>query len=106
MSFKVYASPGFPEWMAAEDVSLAFTTYDTGKLFLVGRNSVGQLAVFERTFERAMGLAVTSSDALWLATSYQIWRFRELPSVGSVRTRKRSTIFSPLQLHDWRYRRS
>ncbi len=84
MSFKVYASPGFPEWMAAEDVSLAFTTYDTGKLFLVGRNSVGQLAVFERTFERAMGLAVTSSDALWLATSYQIWRFENCLASGQL----------------------
>ena len=32
------ASPGFVEWLAREDVSLAFTTYQSGKLFLIGRH--------------------------------------------------------------------
>ena len=83
-SFKIYTSPDFPDWLAEQDVSLAFTTYDTGKLFLAGRNPDNQLAVFERTFERAMGLAAPNSNTLWLATSYQLWRFEDCLAQGQI----------------------
>ena len=53
---EVTGSLHFPNWLAAQHVSLAFTTYQSGKLFLLGLNPEGRLAVFERTFNRAMGL--------------------------------------------------
>ena len=34
---EVTASRQFPAWLAEQHVSLAFTTYQTGKLFLIGR---------------------------------------------------------------------
>jgi hypothetical protein len=40
----------FPDWLAQMRTSLAFTTYQVGKLYFVGLQSDGRLSFFERTF--------------------------------------------------------
>jgi uncharacterized protein (TIGR03032 family) len=74
---EVTGSPHLPAWLGEQKVSLAFTTYQTGKLFLLGRHAEGRLAVFERNFNRAMGLWA-DSQTLWLSTQYQLWRFENM----------------------------
>lgn len=74
---EVSGSAHLPSWLAEQQVSLAFTTYQSGKLFLLGLNPEGRLAVFERTFNRAMGLWA-DGQTLWLSTLYQLWRFENL----------------------------
>jgi uncharacterized protein (TIGR03032 family) len=71
-------------WLAEQQVSLAFTTYQTGKLFLLGRRPDGTVAVVERTFSRAMGLWAdgATGQTLWLGTQYQLWRFENLLRPG------------------------
>jgi uncharacterized protein (TIGR03032 family) len=64
----------FPNWLAEQNLSLAFTTYQTGKLFLVGLQPNGRLSIFERSFNRAMGLWA-SPQTLYLSTLFQLWRF-------------------------------
>jgi uncharacterized protein (TIGR03032 family) len=71
---EVTGSPHLAGWLAQERLSLAFTTYQTGKLFFLGLRPDGGLAVFERTFSRAMGLWA-DGQTLWLGTLYQLWRF-------------------------------
>lgn len=78
---EVTGSPRFPNWLAESRVSLAFTTYQTGKLFLLGLHPEGRLDVFERTFNRAMGLWA-DGQTLWLGTQYQLWRFENLLRPG------------------------
>jgi uncharacterized protein (TIGR03032 family) len=73
------------DWLAEQNVSLAFTTYQTGKLFLLGRRPDGQLSVFERNFNRCMGLCA-SEQTLWMSSLFQIWRFEN--------------VLHPRQLHD------
>jgi uncharacterized protein (TIGR03032 family) len=80
---EVTGSPNLSSWLAEQQVSLAFTTYQTGKLFLLGRNPEGRLDVFERTFNRAMGLCA-DSQTLWLSTRYQLWRFENLLRPGEL----------------------
>ena len=63
----------FPEWLAGEGASLAFTTYQAGKLFLIGARD-GKLSIFERTLNRCMGMAA-SDNALYISTLWQLWRF-------------------------------
>ncbi|WP_085444336.1 TIGR03032 family protein [Magnetofaba australis] len=70
----VRASPGFAAWMAQQGVGLAFTTYQSGKLFLLGGSADGRLSVFERTFEHCMGLCA-HNDSLVMSSKWQIWRF-------------------------------
>jgi uncharacterized protein (TIGR03032 family) len=56
--FELTASRQFPSWLAETGASLAVTTYQSGKVILVGSNAkTGRLSVFERTLERPMGLA-------------------------------------------------
>jgi uncharacterized protein (TIGR03032 family) len=64
----------FTSWLAETGISLAFTTYQTGKLFLLGLQPDGRLSVVERTFNRAMGLAIHERQ-LYLSTLFQLWRF-------------------------------
>lgn len=63
-------------WLREQRLSLAFTTYQSGKLFLIGLQRDGALAIFERTFERCMGLCATAdAQTLWMSSRYQLWRF-------------------------------
>lgn len=71
----------FPNWLAERRASLAFTTYQAGKLFLIGLQPDGRLSVFERTFNRCMGLCA-DGDALWMSTLYQLWRFQNATQPG------------------------
>jgi uncharacterized protein (TIGR03032 family) len=80
---QVTGSPRLWNWLAEQQVSLAFTTYQTGKLFLLGRHPEGRLAVVERTFNRAMGLWA-DGQTLWLSTLYQVWRFENLLQPGEI----------------------
>ena len=62
---------------------MAFTTYQTGKLFLIGTKPEGKLSVFERTFERCMGLCSTAdAQTLWMSPIYQLWRFENALAPG------------------------
>ncbi len=81
-SLQIVASNGFSEWLDHSKLSIAFTTYRMGKLFLLGRKPGGQLSVFERTFNRSMGIW-TDSQTLWLASAFQIWRFENMLPTGA-----------------------
>lgn len=74
--FALTSSRHFPSWLASTGGSLAFSTYQAGKLFLLGTKADGSLSVFERTLARCMGIGV-SADArsLLVASEYQIVRF-------------------------------
>lgn len=82
-SLEINSSRQFNAWLAERDISLAFTTYQAGKLFLIGLQSTGQLSVFERTFERCMGLCINSSS-LYMSSLYQLWRFENILLPGQV----------------------
>ncbi|MEA3642349.1 MAG: TIGR03032 family protein [Lamprobacter sp.] len=75
-SLQVQASEGLWQWLAEQDVSLALTTYQSNRLFLIGRNpEPGRLAVQERLFDKPMGLFwQPETDRLTLGCRYQIWQ--------------------------------
>ena len=81
--FELLASRGFPAWLAQQCVSLAFTTYQTGKLFLIGLQPNGRLSVFERTFNRCMGLCA-NAQTLWMSSLYQLWRSENVLEPGQL----------------------
>jgi len=77
-----FSSRYFPEWLEQQRCSLGFTTYQTGKLFLVGRKgdsrSESPLSIFERNFSHCMGMCASAdSRTLWLSSRYQIWRLEQ-----------------------------
>jgi uncharacterized protein (TIGR03032 family) len=80
-AFELTASRQFTAWLAERKASLAFTTYQAGKLFLLGLQPDGRLSVFNRTFERCMGLWA-SPERLLMSSLYQLWRFNDALSPG------------------------
>lgn len=77
----ITSSANFTQWLSDRFLSLAFTTYQAGKIFLVGLQPNGNLSVFERTFDRCMGLWVNNSS-LYLSSLYQIWGFENALAAG------------------------
>ena len=82
-ALEISSSRQFPAWLAEQQISLALTTYQIGKLFLIGLKADGQLSIFERSFNRCMGLCSTA-NGLYLSSLYQVWRFENVFTAGEV----------------------
>jgi uncharacterized protein (TIGR03032 family) len=80
---KIIASGDFLDWLKQEKISLAFTTYQTSRLLLLGVNKNGKISGFERLFDRAMGL-YGSTERLLLSTKYQLWQFNNVLKSGQL----------------------
>ena len=80
---ELQASRLFPAWLAQQKASLAFTTYQAGRLFLVGVGPDGGLSVIQRSFARCMGLGV-SNTGLWMSALYQLWHFENFLDPGTL----------------------
>ena len=70
---QITASRHFFNWLQTEKISLAFTTYQTSRLLLLGINAQGGFSGFERLFNRAMGLYATP-ERLYMSSKYQLWQ--------------------------------
>lgn len=93
-SFRILASPGFSQWLVDRQASLAFSTYQIGKLFLVGTKGDGRLSIFERTFDRCLGLW-TDTQSLWLASAFQLWRLENALEPGTTTDDGYDRLFVP-----------
>ena len=68
--------------MAEAHLSIAFMTYQTGKLFLIGLQQDVRLSNFKRTYNRCMGLCA-AENGLYMSSLYQLRRFENsLPICG------------------------
>ncbi len=73
-NLKMTASEELIAWLLAQELSLALTTYQAGKLFVLGVNHAQRLSVVERSFDRCMGLCA-HENSLYMSSLYQLWRF-------------------------------
>lgn len=80
---EVFSSRGFPGWLAERRISLALTTYQAGKLFLIGLTPDGRLSAFERSFQRCLGLW-SDGQTLWMSSKFQLWRFENVLQPGQL----------------------
>jgi len=78
--FRLDFSRQFESWLGGLNASIAFTTYQAGKVFMIGIGDQG-ISIAERTFARCMGLAARA-DRLYLASLYQLWRFNNVLDAG------------------------
>ncbi|HRO64482.1 TIGR03032 family protein [Thermomonas sp.] len=64
-------------WLAQNRLSLAITSYQSGRIYLVGSDAKGRVSFFERIFERAMGV-IGNAQRIYLGGLYQLWRFENV----------------------------
>lgn len=111
--FEITTSRQFTSWLAGTGASLAITTYQSGKVILIGTNeTTGRLSVFERTLDRPMGMAF-DGRRLAIATLIQITTFVNATE-GKRRAENYDAVFIPqiahytadLDVHDLAYDRS
>jgi uncharacterized protein (TIGR03032 family) len=74
---RISVSRTFGAWLARNRCSLAFTSYQSGQLFLVGRLPEGRISFHQQNYVRAMGLHA-SSQRLYLGSLFQIWRLENV----------------------------
>jgi len=80
---EITTSRQFVPWLIEQNLSIAFTTYQAGKIFFIGIQPNGQLSVFERTLDRCMGL-YAQGKSLYVSTLYQLWRLENSLEAGEV----------------------
>jgi uncharacterized protein (TIGR03032 family) len=107
--FSLTASPEFAAWLAETNGSLALTTYQGGKFFLIGTQPDGKLSLFDRSFTSCMGVAVSADGrSLALATKYQVQRFDNVLPRGQTTPDGYDALYAPhaawvtgdLDMHD------
>jgi uncharacterized protein (TIGR03032 family) len=74
---KKSCSPGLTKLLSQLGASLAFTSYQSGRLYLIGSGPNNQLSFHERIYQRAMGI-VGNAQRLYMGGLYQIWRFENI----------------------------
>ncbi len=79
----ITVSRGFHSWLRNHDCSLAFTSYQTGQLFLVGSHPNGTVSFNQQNFQRAMGLC-WRPGRLYLGSLFQLWRLENMLRPGEV----------------------
>lgn len=82
--FEMLASRQMASWLAEQRLSIGFTTYQAGMLFLVGLLPSGRFCFFNRMFSRCMGMWA-GGDSIWLSSLYQLWRFDNVLEPGQTR---------------------
>ncbi len=70
-------SRGLAGWLSSNRIALAISSYQTGRVYLVGSDKQGRVSFFERIFERAMGI-VGNAQRIYLGGLYQLWRFENV----------------------------
>jgi len=87
-------STGFVSLLDRLNVSLAITSYQSGRLYLLGRNPKGGLMVNEQYFQKAMGLNY-DGKTLFMATLANIYRMENILRADQVMNEQFSDCFVP-----------
>jgi uncharacterized protein (TIGR03032 family) len=95
--FRLTMSAGFEAWLAANDTSLAFAL-PPSKLVFVGRDLQDRIAVYERSFDKTMGLSADGTHRIYMGGRYQIWRFDDVPLTAEATDSGFDRCFAPRQV--------
>ena len=87
-------SPGLRDWLIANRTSFALSSYQSGRLMLVGAMANGTVSVHQQTYTRAMGLC-WNSNQLFLATRSEVWRLENVLGAGQLAGEQFDTQFVP-----------
>lgn len=82
-STQITVSRAFGGWLRNHRTSLAFTSYQTGQLFLVGNHPNGTVSFNQQNFSRAMGVCY-QPGRLYLGSLFQVWRLENMLRPGEV----------------------
>lgn len=80
---ELLVSRGFGAWLVQHRLSLAFSCYQSGQLFLVGVRPDGNVSFNQQNFMRAMGLS-WRPGRLYLGALDKVWRLENMLRPGEI----------------------
>ena len=99
-------SGGFAERLANLGISMAVTSYQSGLLYLIGRNSPNGIHIHQTALPRPMGVCLdrplNSKDAvrsLTLVSGFQILRFENVLAEGQIANESFDVCYAPRRIH-------
>ena len=95
---KYSISEGFVGLLAKFNIAIAVTSYQSGRLYLLGRNPKGGLMVNEQYFQKAMGLHYLDGT-LYMATLANIYRMENILRADQVMDGQFTDCFVPRTAH-------
>lgn len=95
---KYSCSPGLGAFLASLNASIAVSSYQSGKFYLIGAKANGGLNIHERFFQKAMGIHAGSGTII-LATLFQIIRFENALKGGQTINNTFDACFVPRLCH-------
>lgn len=95
---KISVSKGLAAWLTRNDTSFAFTSYQSGRLMLVGTMPDGTVSVHQQSFSRAMGIC-WDRNGLWLASRLQLWRLENILPTGMMAQGRFDLVLMPRSAH-------
>ena len=95
---KYSVSGGFVSMLHQLNISVALTSYQSGRLYLLGRNPKGGLMVNEQFFQKAMGLHY-DGRTLFMATLAHIYRMENILRADQVMDEQFTDCFVPRTAH-------
>ena len=87
-------APKFEDWLAEADACLALTTYQRGRLMLIGRKPGGGVRAHERLIEQCQGLW-SDGQSLWVSGLYSLIRMENVLAAGERSATGADRLFVP-----------
>lgn len=94
----IHFSPGLAAFLSANNISLGFTSYQTGRLYLVGSGADATLALHEAQYPQAMGVQ-GDSERIYLGTLTQIIRLENVLGTGQLANNAHDKVYVPRNMH-------
>ena len=95
-------SEGMADWLVRRGISLAYTSYQTGRLITVGVDPHYRLYFNEQNYTRAMGLHYADGQ-LYVASLHQIWQLNNMLRPGEYANGAFDCILVPRLAHTTGY---
>ena len=93
-SIDINFSQGLAAFLASNRISIGFTSYQTGRLYLIGQGQDGKLALHEALYPQAMGV-VGDADRIYLGTLTQIVRMENVLAPGQRANEVHDKVYVP-----------
>ncbi|MBC2776400.1 TIGR03032 family protein [Parasphingopyxis marina] len=90
----ITVSRGMADWLISNKTSFAFTSYQTGQLFLVGITADNKVSFNQQNFQRAMGVCYTPGR-LYLGSLFQVWRLENMLMPGQIGNKQFDMVLIP-----------
>lgn len=95
---QISVSRGLADWLRTNRTSFAFTSYQTGQLFLVGLLPNGSVSFNQQNFTRAMGVCY-QPGRLYLGSLFQVWRLENMLRPGERGNQSFDSVLVPRNAH-------